>query len=171
MSAVLRTAWASTELGQLLVAGSDAGLCFVGLRPETAADEFRAWSQRFWPEAEITSADESLGAACRQLVEYARGERRAFELELDLRGTEFQVSVWQQLLAIPFGRTRSYSDVARRLEQPGASRAVGAANGANPIPIIVPCHRVVARNGLGGFTGGLDLKQRLLALEGVYLPL
>jgi len=171
VSEILRTAWARTELGDLLVARSPQGVCFLGLRPETAEEEFHVWSQRFWPEAEITQDDASLADVCGQLVQYARGERREFETEFDLRGTDFQRAVWAELLEIPFGRTRSYQDVARRLERPGASRAVGAANGANPVPILVPCHRVVARDGLGGFTGGLELKQRLLALEGAYLPL
>ena len=171
MGEVLRTAWARTELGKLLVATSGEGVCFLGLRPETAANEFRAWSQKFWPGAEITRDDGALGSTCAQLEEYARGERREFELTFDLRGTDFQRAVWGGLLGIPFGRTISYMDLARRLGKPGASRAVGAANGANPIPIMVPCHRVVARHGLGGFTGGLELKQRLLALEGAYLPL
>lgn len=106
----------------------------------------------------------------RQLSEYFAGVRRAFDLPLDFRGTAFQKRVWEQLLAIPFGETRSYGEIARALGQPAATRAVGAANGRNPISIIAPCHRVIGANGaLTGFAGGLKAKQYLLALEGLEL--
>ncbi len=103
-----------------------------------------------------------------QLNEYFNGRRRTFDLPLSLRGTPFQRSVWLQLLQIPWGETRSYGDIARAVGKPGAARAVGMANQTNPIPIIVPCHRVIGANGsLTGYAGGLDVKARLLALEGV----
>ncbi|MEN2394520.1 methylated-DNA--[protein]-cysteine S-methyltransferase [Pseudomonas halotolerans] len=103
----------------------------------------------------------------RQLMEYFAGQRRHFDLELDFAGTEFQVRVWQALLTIPFGETRSYRDIAIQLGQPTAVRAVGAANGRNPISIIAPCHRVIGTSGsLTGFAGGLAAKQFLLSLEG-----
>ncbi|WP_434655749.1 methylated-DNA--[protein]-cysteine S-methyltransferase [Pseudomonas sp. R3-56] len=103
----------------------------------------------------------------RQLLEYFSGQRRRFELELDFAGTDFQVRVWQALLTIPFGETRSYRDIAIQIGQPTATRAVGAANGRNPISIIAPCHRVIGTSGsLTGFAGGLAAKQFLLSLEG-----
>jgi methylated-DNA-[protein]-cysteine S-methyltransferase len=103
----------------------------------------------------------------RQLLEYFAGQRRRFELELDFAGTDFQVRVWQALLTIPFGETRSYRDIAVQIGQPTAVRAVGAANGRNPISIIAPCHRVIGSSGsLTGFAGGLAAKQLLLSLEG-----
>ncbi|MGO4323060.1 methylated-DNA--[protein]-cysteine S-methyltransferase [Pseudomonas sp. KB_12] len=103
----------------------------------------------------------------RQLLEYFAGQRRRFELELDFAGTDFQVRVWQALLTIPFGETRSYRDIAIQIGQPTAVRAVGAANGRNPISIIAPCHRVIGSSGsLTGFAGGLAAKQLLLSLEG-----
>ena len=103
----------------------------------------------------------------RQLLEYFAGQRRRFELELDFAGTDFQVRVWQALLTIPFGETRSYRDMAIQIGQPTATRAVGAANGRNPISIIAPCHRVIGTSGsLTGFAGGLAAKQFLLSLEG-----
>lgn len=103
----------------------------------------------------------------RQLMEYFAGKRRRFELELDFVGTAFQVRVWQALLGIPFGETRSYRDIAIQIGQPTAVRAVGAANGRNPISIIAPCHRVIGTSGsLTGFAGGLAAKQFLLSLEG-----
>ena len=102
----------------------------------------------------------------RQLTEYFAGSRTQFELELDFTGTHFQKQVWQALLTIPFGETRSYSQIAQQIGNPKAVRAVGAANGRNPISIIAPCHRVVgASGGLTGFAGGLEAKQYLLTLE------
>jgi methylated-DNA-[protein]-cysteine S-methyltransferase len=102
----------------------------------------------------------------RQLGEYFAGRRREFSVALDMRGTRFQRDVWEALLAIPFGETRSYGQLARQLGNPRATRAVGAANGRNPVSIIVPCHRVIGSSGkLTGFAGGLDVKARLLNLE------
>jgi len=103
----------------------------------------------------------------RQLEEYFAGRRKEFALTLDLAGTAFQRKVWNALLTIPFGETRSYGQIARQIGNPGAVRAVGAANGRNPVSIIAPCHRVIGSTGkLTGFAGGLDAKARLLALEG-----
>jgi methylated-DNA-[protein]-cysteine S-methyltransferase len=103
----------------------------------------------------------------RQLREYFAGERREFSLDLDMRGTKFQNDVWQALLAIPFGETRSYGQLAKQLGNESATRAVGAANGRNPIAVVVPCHRVVGATGkLTGFAGGLDAKAYLLDLVG-----
>ena len=110
---------------------------------------------------------EVLVRAERQLAEYFAGQRRQFELELDFTGTDFQKQVWQALLTIPFGETRSYRDIARQIGNETAVRAVGAANGRNPISIIAPCHRVIGASGaLTGFAGGLAAKELLLSLEG-----
>jgi len=101
-----------------------------------------------------------------QLDEYFRGKRREFDLQLAPRGTPFQLAVWSELQRIPFGATISYRELAERIARPSAVRAVGAANGANPIPIIIPCHRVIGANGtLVGYGGGLPIKKFLLALE------
>lgn len=103
----------------------------------------------------------------RQLAEYFSGRRKAFTLALDLAGTAFQRRVWEALLTIPFGETRSYGQIARQIGSPTALRAVGAANGRNPVAIVAPCHRVIGATGrLTGFAGGLEAKARLLALEG-----
>ena len=103
----------------------------------------------------------------RQLEEYFWGRRRRFELPLDLRGTDFQKRCWRELLKIPYGETRSYADIARAIGKSSAVRAVGLANGQNPIAIIVPCHRVIGSDGsLTGYGGGLDVKRKLLELEG-----
>jgi len=103
----------------------------------------------------------------RQLKEYFAGQRRAFDLSLDVTGTAFQRQVWDALLTIPFGETRSYAQIATQIGHPAAVRAVGAANGRNPLSIVAPCHRVLGSTGaLTGFAGGLETKAQLLALEG-----
>jgi methylated-DNA-[protein]-cysteine S-methyltransferase len=102
-----------------------------------------------------------------QLEEYFAGERTDFDLQMELDGTRFQRVVWTELTRIPYGETISYGELARRVGRPNGPRAVGQANGRNPIPIIVPCHRVLASNGIGGYGGGLKVKRALLALEGV----
>jgi methylated-DNA-[protein]-cysteine S-methyltransferase len=110
---------------------------------------------------------EILREAARQLSAYFDGSLRTFTIPLDMQGTDFQMRVWRQLETIAYGEIRSYSQVAEAIGAPRAVRAVGAANGANPIPIVVPCHRVIGANGkLVGYGGGLSLKKRLLALEG-----
>jgi len=107
----------------------------------------------------------------RQLGEYFAGQRKAFALKLDVAGTPFQRQVWNALLTIPFGETRSYGQIASQIGSPSAVRAVGAANGRNPISIVAPCHRVIGSTGrLTGFAGGLAVKARLLALEGATTP-
>jgi methylated-DNA-[protein]-cysteine S-methyltransferase len=102
-----------------------------------------------------------------QLEEYFAGERTDFDLTMELDGTPFQREVWAELARIPYGETISYGELARRVGRPRGPRAVGQANGRNPIAIIVPCHRVLASNGIGGYGGGLKVKRALLALEGV----
>lgn len=113
-----------------------------------------------------------LNAAESQLGEYFEKHRKSFDIVFDKRGTEFQLSVWEELSRIPFGTTCSYGDIAKRLDKPGAMRAVGLANGKNPISVIVPCHRVIGANGsLTGFGGGLAIKRQLLVLEGALLDI
>ena len=112
--------------------------------------------------------DCNLDAAATQLQEYLDGKREKFNLKLDINGTEFQQQVWKALSEIPFGKTLSYKDIAHKIRNPKAVRAVGTANGRNPLCIIVPCHRVIAANGtLGGYTAGLNIKKKLLTLESI----
>ena len=119
-----------------------------------------------WVNASAERLPTTLAAARQQLQEYFAGQRRHFELPLHPLGTSFQLAVWQQLRLIPYGTTISYGELARRVGNANASRAVGAANGRNPLSIVVPCHRVIGSNGsLTGFSGGLPIKQQLLALE------
>ena len=123
-------------------------------------------------DVERGSGGEVLARTCDQLAAYFARTRTTFDLPLQPSGTPFELRVWEELRAIPFGATRSYSEIARRLGDVRSTRAVGAANGKNPIPIIVPCHRVVGANGeLTGFGGGLDRKRWLLEHEGALLGL
>lgn len=111
-----------------------------------------------------------LAEAAAQLNEYLRGERRKFELRFGFEGTEFEKMVWNSLLDIPYGEVRTYGQIARQLGRPQAYRAVGRANGLNPISIFVPCHRVIGAGGkLTGYAGGLEVKRKLLALEGIFI--
>jgi methylated-DNA-[protein]-cysteine S-methyltransferase len=145
-----------TDLGTIGIAENGSavtGLYFGRERPPAGAS------------AEET---ELLRNAARQLREYLAGKRRIFELPLAPEGTPFQRSVWDGLLAIPYGETRSYGEIARSVGNPRACRAVGMANNRNPIPVFIPCHRVVGSDGsLVGYGGGLDIKERLLRLEGI----
>jgi len=149
-----------SPIGDLVITASDSGLTgvwFPGKGPVAAAR----------PDDERGPASELLARASEQLAEYFAGTRTTFDLPLDAGGTAFERRVWDALRTIPYGRTLSYSELARRLGDPRATRAVGAANGKNPIPIIVPCHRVIGANGaLTGFGGGLDRKRWLLEHEG-----
>ena len=154
-----------SPIGALRIASTEAGVAYLGL-PRAAGRGFAGWLARSVRGARHEQAYAPNRDAIRQLIEYLEGKRSDFELPLDLRGTPFQRSVWNALCEIPYGVTRSYADVARAIGNPHAVRAVGAANGANPVALIVPCHRVIAAHGkLGGYGGGLDLKRRLLAME------
>jgi len=154
-----------SPVGELTLIASDAGLVAVLWENDDPARVRLG-------EVQDRADHPVLARTATQLAEYFVGERRAFDLPLDFRGTDFQKSVWAQLLTIPFGETRSYGELARALGNPTASRAVGAANGRNPISIIAPCHRVVGASGsLTGFAGGLETKAFLLKLEGPRLLL
>jgi len=155
-----------TDLGPLTGMATEAGLAALFLSPPDLAKEAdRLFGRRGWVLKEEQAP--VLDRTREQVDEYLTSGRRSFDLELDLRGTGFQRLVWQELTAIPYGRVITYGQLARRLGRPGGSRAVGQANGANPVPIIVPCHRVVAAGGLGGYGGGLAVKRILLGIEGV----
>ena len=154
-----------TPIGKLRVASTGNGLAYVEL-PRESGCGLRGWLHHHLPEADCVESGDRNDAAIAQILEYLDGKRRSFDLRLDLRGTKFQRQVWQALLDIPFGERRSYRDIAVAVGRPKALRAVGTANGSNPVALIVPCHRVINSDGrLGGYGGGLALKARLLALE------
>jgi methylated-DNA-[protein]-cysteine S-methyltransferase len=151
-----------SPIGPLLIAGAGHAIQLISFAPNK---ESRGKPRR--PEAGWTESREgALGETARQLHEYFEARRMTFDLPLDPLGTEFQRAVWTRLCEIPYGETISYGELARRIGNPNAARAVGAANGANPLPIVVPCHRVIGSSGaLTGFGGGLPVKQALLKLE------
>jgi O-6-methylguanine DNA methyltransferase len=156
-----------SPFGPLWLASTLAGLCRIGL-PGERRDDLERWLARWVGPEKPEENPEALAPAVAQLREYFSRLRREFDLPLDLRGTEFQRRVWTELRNVPFGQTVSYGELARRIGRPEAARAVGGALGANPIPIIVPCHRVVGADGsLVGYGGGLEIKAALLRLEGV----
>lgn len=146
-----------SPVGPLLLAGNDRGLCLIS---------FAAGGHVVRPQSGWMEDKEPFQETIRQLQAYFRGELREFDLPLALEGTPFQLCVWNSLCAIPYGQTISYGKLAHQIGQPNAARAVGLANGSNPIPIIVPCHRVIGSNAnLTGYGGGLSIKQKLLSLE------
>ncbi len=151
----------------LHLAATDIGLCCITLPNETF-ETMNQWIQKHVHGAVLSHDPIKVEPYQREIDEYLSGQRQIFTCPLDFRGTPFQVQVWQALMQIPFGMVKSYSDVAAQIGHPTAVRAVGAANGANPIPIIVPCHRVIGKNGtLTGYRGGIDIKTALLKLEGL----
>jgi methylated-DNA-[protein]-cysteine S-methyltransferase len=142
-------------------------LLLIGTAQALTRVHFQAGPHPLRPAPDWRPADASFVQAQAQLGEYFSGARRSFQLSLAPAGTPFQLQVWKALCAIPYGETLSYGELARRLGHAGGARAVGLANGANPLPIIQPCHRVIGADGtLTGFGGGLRIKRALLALEG-----
>lgn len=167
----MEIAYATTDcrLGRLLVATSAKGLCAVSIG-KSDQDLERKLHDRF-PHDSIVRDDRSMKALTADVKGRIEGKGLDRKVPLDLRGTPFQIDVWKEMLRIPAGKTRSYGDVAKRIGRPTAFRAVAQACGANPVPIVVPCHRVVANGGkLGGFGLGLDRKIAILAAEGVSNP-
>ena len=165
-----------SPVGPLFLAASVQGLVALEfdsrlpgqqtIRPNPRDLRVESKSVRF-EESRPEEATSELRSCVRELEEYFAGQRRTFSFPLDLRGTDFQVACWRALLAIPYGETRSYGDIARAVGRPQGFRAVGMANNRNPIAIVVPCHRVIASDGtLCGYGGGLDTKRKLLELEG-----
>jgi methylated-DNA-[protein]-cysteine S-methyltransferase len=159
MDSSIFTTSISSPVGTLHLAASDTALLAV------------VWRRHSTPQLSFDTATERpdhpvLVESIRQLNEYFSGQRRAFELPLEFRGTDFQRRAWQALMTIPYGETRSYAQMAQQIDSPAAVRAVGAANGRNPLSIIAPCHRVIGSSGeLTGFGGGIEAKAWLLAHE------
>ena len=147
-----------TTLGPLYVVASDRGVrgVFFDRQPAALVKDLRS------SQPVVRVLRKTVG----QIEEYLAGQRKQFDVVLDCEGTSFQKQVWNELSKIPFGATLSYKDIARRIKNPKAVRAVGSANGKNPVCIIVPCHRVIASNGtIGGYSGGVNIKRALLDLE------
>ncbi|PWI58988.1 hypothetical protein BM613_00815 [Sulfoacidibacillus thermotolerans] len=150
----------------MYVAATDQGLCRVTLPNESFAT-LTKWVERSIANAQLIANTSVVNTYTKEIAEYLIGERTSFTCALDLIGTSFQKQVWMELANIPYGTTVSYGDVAKRIGRPKAVRAVGAASSANPLPIVLPCHRVIGQNGrLTGYRGGLAMKKSLLQLEG-----
>ena len=159
--------WTILELEgwSIPIAATSNGLCYTG-PSNSEFEELRAWVAKRMPTHLIERNDDFMQPFATELVAYLSGNSTSFTLPQDLHGTSFQLEVWSALLAIPFGQTVCYSDIAERIGRPQSVRAVGTAIGANPILITVPCHRVLANSGqLAGFRGGLEMKKQLLELE------
>lgn len=159
----------ATIMTQAMLEFADARIDSLPLRLTASPNGLRTieFAPEQPPEIERNDHNPVIREAIRQLSAYLEHQLRRFDLPLDLQGTSFQLRVWQELLTIPYGETRSYLGIASAIGSPAAVRAVGAANGANPVAIVVPCHRVIGSSGkLVGYGGGLPLKKRLLELEG-----
>ena len=158
----IRYAMLDTPLGQMLVAATAKGICRLTF------DEDEAALRRRFPNATILPADGAMASLIGGVLEAIEAPSAMPDLPIDVAGTAFQEAVWSELRKIPAGETRSYADIAAAVGQPNAVRAVGTANGSNPVAVLVPCHRVIRSDGsLGGYAGGLDRKRKLLAAEGV----
>lgn len=169
MEAQIDLYWSSLELEdrKMVIGATGQGLAFVSLMAEPY-EELLAWSAKRGRSIRLREDKTYLAEYAEQIAGYFAGERRSFSLPLDLIGTPFQRNVWRAVAEVPFGEVRTYADIAEAAGAPRAVRAVGAANGANPVPVVVPCHRIIGANGtLTGYRGGLALKERLLRLEGI----
>ena len=161
----------SSPVGPLFLATSATGLVALEFDVRLPGQQSIRPNPRHLREeasnVDFQESDDVLRPYTSQLTEYFAGKRREFAFPLDLRGTDFQLACWRALLAIPYGETRTYADIARAVGKPNAFRAAGMANNRNPIAIVVPCHRVIASDGtLCGYGGGLEIKRKLLELEG-----
>lgn len=153
------------ESWNIYMAATSKGLCYVGSHNKSF-EELAHWVEKRFPGSSLVQADEKLQPYVSELIEYFQGKRKRFTVAFDLQGTPFQIAVWNALCEIPYGQIQSYSDIANHIQKPASVRAVGAAIGANPVLITVPCHRVIGKNGaLTGYRGGLDMKTKLLQLE------
>ena len=161
----VHTAEFETPFGLMRCASTDLGLAYVQL-PRASGRGFAGWQRRHLGGAQQKEAWEPNRAAIQQILEYLKGKRVDFDLPLDVRATDFQRRVYDALQAVPYGQVRTYTEVAEAIGHPKAVRAVGTANGSNPLSLVIPCHRIVAAGGkLGGYGGGLPLKKKLLAME------
>ncbi len=155
-----------TNIGIIYIASSEKGVCKISLTLNSSA-EFKSWIKKHFSEYEIVESRKENKDAIEQIKLYLARKLKEFDLPIDMIGTDFQKKVWRETMKIPYGETITYSTLAKRIRKPNSQRAVGNALGANPLPIIVPCHRVIASDGsLGGYSGGIKIKEFLLGLEG-----
>lgn len=161
----VHTAELDSPIGRLRIASTERGLAYLEL-PRASGRGLLGWMRRHAADAKPVAGFETNRRAIAEILEYLDGKRTDFDLALDIRATPFEQAVYRELARIPYGETRTYADLASAIGRPTAFRAVGAASGANPIALVLPCHRVVRTGGkLGGYAGGVELKARLLAME------
>ncbi|WHX28019.1 methylated-DNA--[protein]-cysteine S-methyltransferase [Virgibacillus halodenitrificans] len=150
------------ESWTLYLAATENGLCYVGFNVQGLMD----WVKAKLPAYQIEQRDEEIQPYTKELEEYLKGERASFTFASDMHGTKFQLAVWREIRNIPYGQTKTYSEIANQLKKPTAIRATAAAIGANPLLFVVPCHRVIGKNGqLTGYRGGLERKRQLVLME------
>lgn len=153
------------ENWKLYMAATSNGLCYVGSQ-DKPFEEMEVWVKKHYPGSQLVQDVTVMQPYVVEFKEFFQGKRNTFTISQELKGTKFQTDVWNALCKIPYGETWTYSDIANAIERPSAVRAVGAAIGANPVLLTVPCHRVIGKNGkLTGFRGGLEMKEQLLKLE------
>jgi len=154
----------NSPFGEMIILSTEKGLCYLAL--PGMGGMVRPWARKAFGNGVSIVHETRKGRAIEEIEAYFRGKIRDFSLPLEIKGTPFQKKVWEALMSIPYGETRSYGDIAKAIGNPKAFRAVGWANAQNPIPIVIPCHRVIQSDGsLGGYGGGLELKRKLLDLE------
>lgn len=157
-----------SPIGKLTIVATDQGVCHINFGElEASMVNIKTWLKKNGRKGELIRSKEHLGPVCEQLEDYFARKRIEFDLPVDLCGTPFQKKVWNALRTIEYGTTKSYKQIAQEIGAPKAIRAIGGANNKNPLPIIIPCHRVIGSNGnMVGYGGGLDKKEILLGLEG-----
>ncbi|MEH6940118.1 methylated-DNA--[protein]-cysteine S-methyltransferase [Bacillus sp. JJ664] len=153
---------------KLYIAATEEGLCFVGSLNQTF-NELKEWAEKRFPNVVLIENNDVLQSYSDEIIEFLEGERQQFSMPMDFKGTQFQLEVWNALNNIQYGETKTYKDIADMINNPKAVRAVGSAIGKNPLLIMVPCHRVIGKNGtLTGYRGGLAMKKMLLKMEQLY---
>lgn len=159
-----------SPIGCLSIVSTDQGVCTILFGSlESNQVTLNVWLKKHRLPCQLLKDEEAIRPVIAQLQEYFEGKRHSFDVPLDLYGTPFQKRVWQALQTISYGETRSYKEIAQHIGAPKAVRAIGGANNQNPIPIIIPCHRVIGSNGaMVGYGGGLEKKEWLLSIEGAY---
>ncbi len=155
-----------TNIGIIYIASSEKGVCKISLTLNSSR-EFKSWIKKHFSEFDVVESKKENKEVIEQIHLYLARKLKKFDVPIDLIGTDFQKLVWRETMKIPYGEVITYSELAEKIRRPKAYRAVGNALGANPLPIIVPCHRVIASDGsLGGYSGGVKIKEFLLGLEG-----
>ncbi len=166
MNKIINKSYHKTTIGELVIASFEGKICILDFRYRKMRNTVDNRIKKYLNADFVEREDSLIEEAKRQIDEYLQGKRKAFDIPIIMAGSDFQKQVWTELLNVPYGQTASYLDLAKRIDNPKAVRAVASANGANALAVIIPCHRIIASDGgLGGYGGGLNVKKRLLKLE------